>query len=124
MSEEPYYNLIYSAMYLGDGLFELWLTITFAAILAIYFSRDQISRFMRNLLVALYTGTAVLLTGRWCVAMIHIVYYMNELSAAGLASFPTPMPFGSVMAILHFSMFAGGSIGTIYFMCSYRSSKE
>jgi hypothetical protein len=124
MNEESYYSLIYSAMDLGDGLFELWLTVTFAVILAIYFSRDQISRLMRSLLVALYAGTAVLLAGRWCVAMIHIGHYMDELSAAGLAPFPTPMPFGYVMLILHFSMFVGGSIGTIYFMYSYRSSKE
>ena len=122
MTQESLYNLIYSALEFGDNLFELWLTVTFAAILAVYFSRDHISLFMRNLLMALYAGTAVVLMGRWGLAMLHILHYMDELKIAGLAPFPTPQPFGEILGILHLTMFVGGSLGTIYFMHSFRSS--
>ena len=50
LNQESLYNLIYAAIDFGDNLFELRLTVTFAAILAIYFSRDHISSFMRTLL--------------------------------------------------------------------------
>ena len=120
LSREPLYDLIYSAISHGDNLFELWITVTFAAILAVYFTRNHISSFMRLLLMALYSGTAILLTGRWCVAMIHFLRYMEELEAAGLEPFPTPQPFGTVMAFLHLAMFVIGSFATIYFMKTYR----
>lgn len=124
LNQESLYNLIYSAMDLGDNLFELWLTVTFAAILAIYFSRDDISPFMRKLLIALYSGTALLLTGRWNVAMMHIMHYMDELKKTGLEPFPTPMPLGLIMGYLHAAMFIGGSLATIYFMYSYRGAEK
>ncbi len=79
-----------------------------------------ISSLMRMLLVAVYSGTAILLTGRWCVAMLHFMTYMKELEAAGMKPFPTPQPFGTVMAFLHFAMFVAGSCATIYFMKTYR----
>jgi hypothetical protein len=120
LSREALNDLIYSAIAFGVYLFEIWLTVTFAAILAIYFTRDHISSFMRVLLIALYTGTAILLTGRWCVAMIHVLHYMNELTGGGMEPFPTPQPFGLIMGFLHLTMFLAGSVATIYFMKTYR----
>ena len=83
MTQDALYDLIYTALAHADNLFELWLTVTFAAILAIYFSRAQISPFMRNLLMLLYAGTAVLLTGRWASAMFQISTYMTQIAENG-----------------------------------------
>jgi hypothetical protein len=118
LSQEALYNLIYSAIDFGDSLFELWLTITFAAILAVYFSSERISKYMRQLLVALYAASAVLLTGRWVVAMIHYAHYQDVIIASGLAPFPTPA-FAQAFAVIHFLLYILGSLATVYFMMSF-----
>ena len=76
--------------------------------------------FMRRLLLALYAGTAVLLTGRWLVAMIHILTYQRMLQEAGFEPFPSPLRGTAPLAVLHFLMYLGGSVATLYFMASFR----
>lgn len=119
LSQEALYNLCYSAIAFGDSMFELWLSVTFAAILAVYFSSERITSFMRRLLVALYAGTSVLLTGRWLVAMGHILEYRRVLQDAGFAPFPSPPQLGFALGVLHLLMFSFGSIATLYFMNSF-----
>ena len=123
LSQEALYNLLYSAIDFGDSLFELWLTITFAAILAVYFSSDRISRFMRILLISLYSASSILLTGRWVVAMIHYAHYQDVILTSGFAAYPTP-PFAAVFGVLHFLLYVLGSVGTVYFMLSFENSSR
>ena len=118
LSQEALYSLIYEAISFGDSLFELWLTITFAAILAIFFSSDRIERFMRLLLVGLYSASSVLLTGRWIVAMLHYVHYQETILTSGYAAFPTPS-IGQLLGVLHFVLFVLGSAATVYFMLTF-----
>jgi hypothetical protein len=124
LSQEALYNLCYSAISFGDSLFELWLTITFAAILAIFFASERITPFMRRLLLALYGGTALLLTGRWVVAMTHVLTYQRMLRDAGFEAFPSPIRTRSPLGVLHFLMFAVGSVATLYFMHSFRHARS
>ena len=80
LSEEALHNLCYSALSFADNLFQMWLTVTFGAILAIYFSHSNITPFMRRLLIGLYFGASLMLTGRWCVAIfLHFLSYQNQL---------------------------------------------
>ena len=124
LSQEALYNLIYSALSFTDTLFQVWLTVTFAAILAIYFSRDEISKLMRFPLLFLYAGTSILLTGRWVVGIIHAVRYQEMLFQNGFTPFPTPPAFGASLAALHFSMFIVGTLATIYFMFSFKKDSR
>lgn len=124
LSQEALYNLTYDALSFADTLFQVWLTVTFAAILAIYFSRTEISALMRRLLIALYAGTAVVLTGRWAAGMFHIMAYDKLIVEGGFAPFPTPPALGLTMGILHFSMFVVGSLATIYFMYSFGKERR
>ena len=123
LSQEALYNLIYSALSFADTLFQVWLTVTFAAILAIYFTRSEISQWMRHLLIALYTGAAIVLTGRWAAGMIHVLEYQELLREAGFPPFPTPPTLGTAMGVLHFLMFVVGSLATVYFMFSFREDR-
>lgn len=123
LSQEALYNLCYSALSFADSLFELWLTVTFAAILAIYFASARITPFMRWLLMALYGGTAVVLTGRWLVAINHVLTYQRMLEEAGFEAFPSPVRGTAPLGVLHFLMFLVGSIATLYFMSSFRHER-
>jgi hypothetical protein len=119
LSQEALFDLTYSAIALGDSLFELWLTVTFAAILAVYFSSSRMTPFMRRLLLGLYCAASVLLTGRWVVAMLHFITYREMLASQGFAEFPSPQPLGFILGILHFATFVLGTVGTVYFMLSF-----
>ena len=120
MTEKDLYDLIYSALGYADPLFELRLTITFAAILAVYFSSARITRYMRWLLVGLCASAAVLLAGRWFIAMQHVVYYRERLLAAEMTPLQASVPLG----FLHGLMCLVGSLGTILFMATFARDDE
>jgi hypothetical protein len=124
LSQEALFNLCYSAISFADSLFELWLTVTFAAILAIYFASERITPFMRYLLMSLYGGTSFMLTARWVVAMYHILTYQRMLESAGFAPFPSPMKGTAPIGGIHFLMFVAGSLATLYFMRSFSHSER
>lgn len=124
LSQEALYTLIYNALSFTDTLFQVWLTVTFAAILAIYFSRAEITSWMRWLLILLYCGSSVVLTGRWMIGIGHVVTYQQVLEEAGYARFPTPVGFGTAMAAIHLLMFVVGTIATLYFMYAFSREKR
>ena len=124
LSQEALYNLTYTALDFTDTLFQVWLSITFAAILAIFFSGTAVTRWMRWLLIVLYTGSSVLLTGRWMIGIGHVRTYADLLDGAGYAPFPTPIIAGSVMGVLHLLMFVVGTLATIYFMSTFRGQSQ
>ena len=119
LSEEALHNLCYSALSFADNLFQMWLTVTFAAILAIYFSHSNITTYMRRLLIGLYFGASVMLVGRWCVAiMFHFSAYQRQLIENGWPPFPTPQ-FANVLGALHLLLYLLGTAATLYFMLTF-----
>jgi hypothetical protein len=124
LSQEALYNLCYSALAFADNLFQIWLTITFGVILAIYFSVANISPFMRKLLIGLYFGASFILIGRWCVAiMFHSLAYQEQIVQQGFPPFPTP-PFASFLGITHLVLYLAGTTGTLYFMLTFGREKN
>lgn len=119
LSEEALHNLCYSALSFADNLFQMWLTVTFAAILAIYFSQSNITAYMRRLLIGLYFGASVMLIGRWCVAIIfHLSTYQNQLLENDWLPFPTPEN-AKFLGALHLLLYLLGTSATLYFMAKF-----
>jgi hypothetical protein len=119
LSEEALHNLCYNALSFADNLFQMWLTVTFAAILAIYFSQSNITPYMRRLLIGLYIGASAMLVGRWCVAIFyHFLTYQNQLIDQGLLPFPTPK-YAGILGLLHLTLYVFGTGGTLYFMIKF-----
>jgi hypothetical protein len=119
LSEEALHNLCYSALSFADNLFQMWLTITFAAILAIYFSHSNITPYLRRLLIGLYLGASIMLIGRWCVAIIyHFLAYQTQLLENGWLPFPTPEN-ARILGVLHLLLYLIGTTATLYFMVKF-----
>jgi hypothetical protein len=119
LSEEALHNLCYNALSFADNLFQMWLTVTFAAILAIYFSHTNITPYMRRLLIGLYIGASVMLIGRWCIAIFyHFLTYQTQLIDQGLLPFPTPK-FAAILGFLHLTLYLFGTGATLYFMTKF-----
>ena len=126
LSEEALHNLCYNALSFADNLFQMWLTVTFAAILAIYFSHENITPYLRRLLIGLYLGASIMLVGRWWVAIFHhFLTYRNQLLENGWLPFPTP-EFAGFLGVLHLLLYLGGTAATFYFMVNFvgRDKKE
>ena len=122
MGQAELFELSYEALYFMDSLFQMWLTMTFAAILAIYFTRTELSNWLRRLLISLYLAASIAMSGRWLVGTNHLVTYRDMIVEAGYPPFPTP-EWASVFWVLHASTFLVGTITTAYFMHSF-SSKQ
>ena len=122
-SRESLYELVYSSLAFADNLFELWLTITFAAILAVYFTREHISRYMRALMIGLYGMAFILLVGRWTNAMFQILSYQTEIESLGYPPFPNPS-YAPFMALIHLLTYIVGSLATLYFMKTHKAKDD
>ena len=119
LSEEALHNLCYNALSFADNLFQMWLTVTFAAILATYFSQSNITPYLRRLLFGLYFGASVMLIGRWCVAIFsHYLTYQNQLIENGWLPFPTPEN-ARFLGVLHLLLYLLGTAATLYFMMKF-----
>ena len=119
LSEEALHTLCYNALSFADNLFQMWLTVTFAAILAIYFSHANITPYLRRLLIGLYLGASVMLIGRWWVAIYyHFLSYQNELIKNGWLPFPTPEN-ARFLGVLHLLLYLIGTGATLYFMVKF-----
>ena len=124
LSEEALHNLCYSALSFADNLFQMWLTVTFGAILAIYFSHRSITPYLRKLLFGLYLGASIMLIGRWCVAIFfHVQTYQSMLLQQGYRPFPTP-EIGGLFALLHLSLYVAGTVATLYFMLVFTGKED
>jgi hypothetical protein len=119
LSQEALHNLCYNALSFADNLFQMWLTVTFAAILAIYFSHTSITPYLRRLLIGLYAGASVMLIGRWSVAIFsHFLTYQNQLIANDWLPFPTPEN-AKFLGLLHLSLYLLCTVATLYFMAKF-----
>jgi hypothetical protein len=119
LSEEALHNLCYNALTFADNLFQMWLTVTFAAILAIYFSHSNITPYLRRLLIGLYFGASVMLIGRWWVAIFfHFLTYQSQLIEHGWLPFPTPKN-AQFLGVLHLLLYLLGTGATLYFMAMF-----
>ena len=122
MGQAELYELSYEALYFMDSLFQMWLTMTFAAILAIYFTRAELSNWLRRLLIFLYLAASIVMSGRWLVGTNHVITYRDMLTEAGYAPFPTP-DWASLFWVLHACTFVVGTIATAYFMNSFSNDQ-
>ena len=124
LSEEALHNLCYSALSFADNLFQMWLTVTFAAILAIYFSHSNITPYLRRLLTGLYLGASIMLIGRWWVAIFHhFLTYQNQLVENDWLPFPTPQ-YAEFLGVLHLLLYLMGTAATLYFMVKFVGRKN
>ena len=93
--------------------------VMFAAILAIYFSHSNITPYLRRLLIGLYFGTSVMLTGRWCVAIFsHFLTYQGQLGENGWEPFPTP-EYARFLGAMHLLLYLLATAATLLFMTKF-----
>lgn len=111
-------ELYYESVAWIDTIFQTWLTITFAAIVALYIA-VPIIRLLRILLVSLYITVAVVLLGRFVIASMHAGYYVGVFDVYQHSPFTAPEGLLTIIGPLLFTLLLFGSIATTVFLSVY-----
>jgi hypothetical protein len=120
MSQDLIIQTLYSALSLADSIFQIWLTVTFAVIVAAYLAGDRIGAFMYYLISGLYSLAALVLITRFVSAAYQIYHYRDSLVAYGFEPWPVPPLVTQIIGAGTFILLTGGSIATLWFVYSIR----
>lgn len=123
MSQDLIMQTLYSALSLADSILQIWLTVTFAVIVASYLAGSRISDFMYYLISSLYGLAAVVLITRFISAAYQIYFYRDLLVANGFEAWPVPLLVTQIIGGGTFVLLSGGSIATLWFIRSVREPR-
>ncbi len=112
-------TLYYESVAWIDSVLQIWLTVTFAAIIAMYVASSHITKVLRTLIVSLYSLTAFVLVGRILMASLHASYYRSAVEAD-----PSPFTLSdgvlSVVGPVLFLLIVVGSVATSLFLITHK----
>ncbi len=117
MEAADYYEMVIGMTEMYNSLFEFWLTITFAYLITVHFTFDDIDRRLRKLVLLIYGIAAFLFIARWVLAVQGVYRIGEEIRAAG---YPPP-PFSPDMWLTVtvystvFGLMLVGTILSLYF---------
>lgn len=99
-----------------DSMIEFWMQATFAVVVAVFVAGDRLSRWIRGMIVGLYLIASLQAAVRWVLFVRRTDDYRERMAAQGFADMPTDWALVFIITALLFLMFAGGVLGTIYFV--------
>lgn len=120
MSQELTMQTLYAALSLADSILQIWLTVTFAVIVASYLAGSRISNAMFYLISGLYGLAALVLTTRFVGTGHQIYHYRNLLVANGYEPWPVPPLLTHIIGGGTFLLLSAGSVATLWFVYSIR----
>lgn len=112
---------MYESWSLADVQFQTWLSITFAAVVTIYFGQGALSKFYRLLIVLLYSVTSVILIGAWLTHAAHGGVYTELLAQQFDFRFPVPHPW---IAPTRLGLMIVASLATTIFVVIYKKDES
>jgi hypothetical protein len=124
MSEELIYQALYSALSLADSILQIWLTVTFAVIVATHLAADRIGQFMYFLVSSLYGLATLVLITRFVSAAYQIYRYRDLLVINGFEPWPVPGPLTRIIGGGTLLLLVGGSAATLWFVYSVRKKAQ
>ena len=93
-----------------NSQFELWLTITFAVIIASYLAGHKLARFLQYLIAVLYTAVSILLY----LMLVGAIQFSQEFGVARGASSESNLVLSIV--VLRTLVWIFGTIATVVFI--------
>ena len=83
MSQEAIYSTLYAVLALTDSIFQIWITLTFAVLVATYVAERHFDRGMYRLVSCLYAFASAILFVRFGSAAYQAFHYKNLLVRRG-----------------------------------------
>lgn len=116
MSEELIYENLYAVLAVADSILQIWLTVTFAVLVAAYVAGNRISRPLYLLISFLYGYAAVILSIRFVSAGQQIYFYRDLLVSSGFTPWPAPRNLSVVIGGGTLILLVGGTLATLWFL--------
>jgi len=102
---------LYDAVYANiNTQFELWITVTFAVIIASYIAGHRLEKSLQYLVAALYTAVSLLLL----MMLVSAVNFAGEFDAFGVLV--DQDPFTVLIVALRVGVWVFGTIATLVFI--------
>jgi hypothetical protein len=124
LSQELIYSTLYAALALTDSILQIWLTLTFAVIVATYVAGKRFEKPVCLLVSGLYALASVVLIIRFGSAAFQAFYYKNLLVERGFEPWPVPNFVSVLIGGGSFVLLFAGTIGTLWFVRSTWKSLE
>jgi hypothetical protein len=83
MSQEAIYSTLYATLALADSIFQIWITLTFAVLIATYVAERRFDHARYRLVSALYAFASGILFVRFASAAYQAFHYKNLLRTRG-----------------------------------------
>ena len=109
------YDAVYSSI---NSQFELWITITFAVIIASYIAGHRLEKVLQYLIATLYTAVSILLL----LMLVSAVSFAGSFNAFGINVQQDPLTVSIV--ILRVGVWVLGTIATLFFIFIRGKRKE
>jgi hypothetical protein len=112
------YQNLYAALTFSDSTVQLWISLTFAVIVAVHLGADKIGRKTFKLIAFLYGLYSVVAVIRYVADSYQILYYQKLLRNLEYAPWPVPDIFGFLIGLRTLSLILVSSVGTLGFVRS------
>jgi hypothetical protein len=118
ISQEAIYSTLYATLALTDSIFQIWITLTFAVLIATYVAEHRFDPGLYRLISALYAFASGILFVRFASAAYQAFYYKNLLRTRGFEPWPVPNIVSLIIGIGTFVFLLSGTVGTLWFVRS------
>jgi hypothetical protein len=118
MSQEAIYSTLYAALGLTDSIFQIWITLTFAVLVATHVAARHFDRGLYRLVSGLYAFAAAILFVRFGSAAYAAFHYKNLLIASGFEPLPVSNIVSLVIGAGTLLFLFAGTLGTLWFVRS------
>ena len=118
MSQESIYSTLYATLALTDSIFQIWITLTFAVLIATYVAERRFDPALYRLVAGLYAFASGILFVRFASAAYQAFHYKNLLRVRGFEPWPVPNIVSLIIGIGTFVFLLSGTVGTLWFVRS------
>jgi hypothetical protein len=107
-----------------SSVLEFWVSVSFAVVVASFFTSKQLNRKVIGLMTFLYILSSLFLASLYIATAVKSNHYYQKMFSAGfdVSHFDHPVNFITISLI--FLLFVGGTFGTVYYMRTCISDPE
>jgi hypothetical protein len=118
MSQEGIYSTLYAALALTDSILQIWLTLTFAVLVATYVAERRFDRGMYRLVSGLYLFASGILLTRFTSAAYQAFYYKTPWLVRGFEPWPVANIVSLIIGVGTCALLFSGTFATLWFVRS------
>ena len=124
MTEYEMNSLLLESTASYGGVLEFWVSISFAVVVASFFTSKQLNRKVIRLMTFLYILSSLFLASLYISTAIRTNHYYQDMISAGFDVSHFDHPVNFITLFLIFLLFVGGSCGTVYYLHTCVSDRE